>query len=57
MWVEIEVTSKFTFRGRTVGDGDAFVGCMLVVTDTDTGELLSSQFVLGITAEMFEAGW
>ena len=54
MWIEIESTPKYTFKGKTVGDGSA---CMLIIVDNATGELLFAQFVEGQTAEMIQAGW
>lgn len=59
MWITIEATANYTFRARTISDGteDGIVACMLIVTDNATGALSSSQFVLGVTAEMIQAGW
>lgn len=57
MWIVIEATAKYTFRARTVGVAGGWLGVMLVVTDNTTGALLSSQFMLGLTAEMIQTGW
>lgn len=58
MWIVIEATAKYTFRGRTFGALDeVLVGCVVAVTDNTTGMLISSQVLLGITAEMIQAAW